>query len=115
MTELTFTVAAEPTTVPVRTRESAPNPFTDLAGWLAANREHARVVTIPLSGDDDADAKTIGKARRFLSLAGAVHGVSLSVKQETGKERGKPVAMLTVWARDRITRPRKAAAESDAS
>ena len=115
MSELTYSVAAEPTTVPVRTRESAPNPFTDLAGWLAENREAARVVTIPLSGDEDVDAKTIGKTRRLLSLAGAVHGVTLSVKVEHGGTKTKPVATLTVWARDRITRPRKADDASDAS
>jgi len=108
MSEFTFAVTEAVAPIPTRTRESAPNPFTDLAGWLAANRESAREIIVPLTGDETEDAKTIGKARRYLSLAGAIHGVSLSVNVTHGGTKAKPTATLTVWARDRITRPRKA-------
>lgn len=108
----------EDTAVPEKKaiRQAEPNPFLDAAKYLAAHRDKAKRVTVPVMEDGkvvkdptpEQQSKAVAKVVRFWHEAGAAQDPPVSIRcQRHGMD-------ITAWAIDRVKRPKKSSGKTAA-
>lgn len=106
MSEFTFSE----TSVPVVTRDKAPNPFE---GQFPT--AEGKAISLTLKGGLEANADQIGKLERQARAAGNALETPVTVrtlKQESGSGKNAET-VLTFWSTEKISRPRSASAETE--